>query len=601
MRPAPTLLASLRLAILVLPLGCGGGGDGTAAPAGATAGTASAGDVASAVLITLDTTRADVLGCYGGEARTPRLDRLAAEGVLYESAFTTVPITLPAHCSMLTGLYPPRHTVRDNGISALPPAAATLAEAAREAGIRTGAFLGAVVLDRTFGLDQGFEVYDLPPKSALQRGSEFAERDAGRVVDAALGWVEGLAPDDPLFLWVHLFDPHIPYLPPPELREGTDERALYRGEVAYVDREIGRLLDGLEAAGALADATVLVVGDHGEAFGEHGERTHAFFCYDTTLRVPFLLRHADGRRAGERSSEIVSVVDVAPTLAQAMGLAPFGTLGGIESGIDGRSLFDPVPAERGVYFESFFSHLAYRWSPLAGWVAGEGKYIHSSEPEFYVLSEDPGETSDVFDGKAEVVDRYVGAISRVAAAEALPAVEEGIEDEELLGAIRGLGYTASGAVTEEFPHPLEPTSAPSPVDMIDVHYETLEAVQMLSGGNPQMGIIILGRLVRESPHNYLARDKLAAAYMRMERPGDAVPLLEAVVANGPPWPGSRFNLGLCLFDTGRPEEGIEMVRRAIELDPATPHFYSAMIVLLQRSGRGAEALPYQRKLQELTR
>ncbi|MCB9914602.1 MAG: sulfatase [Planctomycetes bacterium] len=334
------------------------------------------------MLVTLDTTNPGALGCYSGRAGlTPHLDALAAEGVLYENARSVAPLTLPSHASMMTGLWPPRHTLRDNGLRALPESAETLAEAARARGYQTAACVAAVVLGESYGLDQGFDVYDAPHGAGPGHG-HVLERSSAEVTAAALRWLDGRDRARPFFLWVHYFDAHAPYDPAPEFLAraqalGEARFPAYLGEVAQVDDAVGALLARLRAEGLLEHTLVAVVGDHGESLGRHGEPTHSLLAYDATIRVPLLLRYPDGYRAGERSAEFVSVADVAPTLLEALDLAPGGAL-------DGRSLYRrAVPPGRGVYFESSYGWLNYGWSPLSGWASAEGTYLHSSAPELF--------------------------------------------------------------------------------------------------------------------------------------------------------------------------------------------------------------------------
>ena len=327
----------------------------------------------SILLVTLDTTRADALGCLGGRPGvTPRLDALAREGVLYTQARTTAPVTLPAHASMFTGLYPIRHGARDNGRTPLPPEATTLAELAREAGLETAAFVAAAVLDDAWGLDQGFETYVDPTRPHDGSVSAmYVERSAEEVVGDALRWLRERDAGRPFLLWVHLFDPHAPYVPPPAFarQAGGDP---YLGEVARADAGVGALLDELARQDLDDETLVVVVSDHGEGLGDHGEVTHGSLAYDTTLRVPLIVRHPDGRRAGTRSDEAASVVDVLPTVAAALGLeAP--------AGIDGVDLGEPLDgAERGIFFETSYGFLHYGWSPISGWLEGGLKYVHDA-------------------------------------------------------------------------------------------------------------------------------------------------------------------------------------------------------------------------------
>src|SRR6185503_9303787 len=241
----------------------------------------------SALLVTLDTTRADALSCYGNrEPTTPVLDSLAKDGVAFDAAHTVMALTLPAHTSMLTGLAPLRHGLRDNGVAALPEAAQTIAARAHAAGIDTAAFVSSVVLDDDFGLDQGFDVYSVPVRRGATERAHGAERPARATIDAALAWLAGRDSARPFFLWVHLYDPHHPYTPSAPFAERFSSP--YLGEVAAMDHELGRLFDDLRARGLLERTFVLALADHGEAFGEHGELTHGTYCYETTLHVPLI-------------------------------------------------------------------------------------------------------------------------------------------------------------------------------------------------------------------------------------------------------------------------------------------------------------------------
>ncbi|MEQ1894405.1 MAG: sulfatase, partial [Planctomycetota bacterium] len=254
----------------------------------------------SVLLLTLDTTNPEALGAYGGPAGlTPNLDRLAREGLLFEEARAVAPLTLPAHASMLTGLYPPRHGLRRNGELALAPEARTLAERAREQGYATGAFVAAVVLAPEFGLAQGFETYDAPavPKDVEEHLA--ASRSAEEIATRALAWLAARDDERPFFLWLHFYDPHFPYRPPAaaSARAGGND---YLGEVSALDEAIGRVLDALGRSGALENTLVAALADHGEGLGRHGEETHGAFVFDSTLRIPFLLRLPGAARAGER-------------------------------------------------------------------------------------------------------------------------------------------------------------------------------------------------------------------------------------------------------------------------------------------------------------
>ena len=578
----PLLAGTLSAFAASLLLGACGGGE-SAAP-----------DARSAVLITLDTTRWDALSCYGVfENVTPELDRVAEESVVYDAAHTVTPITLPAHASMLTGLYPPRHGIRDNGFQPLPPSADTVAEAAQAAGHQTAAFVASAVLDRAFGLDQGFDVFRTPERAATEASVHFAEREAPEVVEDAVTWFRDRDRTRPFFLWVHVFDPHVPYEPPAELHQTATEHPEYYGEVAYLDRELAPLLDALREEGTLELATVVVIADHGESLKEHREETHSFFCYDVTMKVPFLIRYPDGYRAGERSNEIVSVVDVDPTLRAAMGIVA-------APGIDGESLYRRTVAEgRGVYLESYSGHMNFGWSPLTGWVDARGKYLHSSEPEYYRLAEDPDETNNVYVADAPEVEESKRAIAEVAGRDVLEFDASAVTDEKLMEDLRGLGYVASGPLPTGMPHPLADTGLPSPASMVDAYYDCQRALLFLEQGRLFEAKALFEQVLRTNPKNWLALERLALCYINLQQPKLAMPTLEMLVREGPQRAGTYYNLGLCYKVASRREEALTMMRRAVELDPAEPIFLRDLVQLLRDAGEAEEARIYDRQLRKV--
>jgi arylsulfatase A-like enzyme len=551
----------------------------------------------SGILITLDTTRADAIGCYGRTTGvTPHLDRLCSEAVLYETAHTVAPLTLPAHASMLTGLYPLRHGVRDNGLWPLPQEAETLAETAQRAGIQTAAIIAARVLGPRYGLDQGFETYDALDSEGKSE-QRWEERPASEVVDAAVAWIESRDRDRPFFLWVHLFDPHSPFILRAEVRAAVIPNSeypnvKYLGEVAYMDREIGRLLAALDADGALSESLLLVIGDHGEALKEHGEITHGAYCYEQTLRVPMLLRYSDGYRRGERSTEMSSVVDVYPTFAEAMGLAGADRT-------DGMSLYRrTVPAERGVYFESFSGFLAYGWSPLAGWMDAEGKYLHSSEPQFFDLRADPGENENLILERAADVPRYVRAIAELTS---LPTLEVGAAleiDEAMVAHLRDLGYGGIGLGPDSVPSPLAPSDLPSPQSMQQEYWDTIQGSIYSNSGQFPEAEQVLKRVLQVNPRNYTALDLLSLSLVRQGRYDEAIPHLQLLVQEGPRKASQFFNLGVCQQMVGNVDEAIVVLKAAVELAPFESRFLRRLGGALQEAGRTDEAQRYAERLRE---
>jgi len=353
------------------------------------------------ILISMDTVRADRLGCYGHRGiNTPSIDFLASHGVRFQNAIAPAPLTLPSHTTLLTGLYPTTHGVRDNTTFRLSEKALTLAEILKENGYRTAATVGAFVLDSSRGLDQGFDYYDdeLPkPKARSDRllpdgvpdigMREVSERPAGVVTRRALSWLRDNS-DEKFFLWIHYFDAHYPYTPPPPYSREYQKRPYY-GEIAFVDRNIGMILDELRTSELLDNTLIIVTGDHGESLGEHREYTHCIFIYDSTIKIPLIMSWAGKIPAGTVIGDVVSLADVVPTILDFLGIDP-------GHGMDGVSLVDVISGrsegERFVYSESMFPYLNYGWSRVYGIRGPRWKYIETSNPELFDLSRDPGES-----------------------------------------------------------------------------------------------------------------------------------------------------------------------------------------------------------------
>ncbi len=347
------------------------------------------------LLITLDTTRADRIGAYGDrKARTPVLDRLAREGVRFARAYTSAPLTLPAHATLMTGREPPEHLVRNNGTYALRAEENTLAEALRTGGFSTQAFIAAYVLEKKFGLAQGFDGYDDELPGLNGATTYRSEIPSSEVYAKFARWLEK-RPAAPFFCWVHLYDPHFPYQPPPALARAFPGDP-YRGEIAAVDETIGRMLDDLRGRGLLANTLVVVAGDHGEGFGEHGEYDHGVFCYEETLRVPLIFFQEGLLASGSVVTQPVGLSDVLPTLLELYRLPN-------PAGVTGRSFAQLLTAAdesektaRTHYFESRYGQEEMGWAPLTGLVKGSHKYISLPEPELYDITADPQERDNLY-------------------------------------------------------------------------------------------------------------------------------------------------------------------------------------------------------------
>ena len=340
------------------------------------------------ILITADTLRADKLSCYGNDSiDTPHIDRLAASGVLFENAATVTPLTLPAHSSIFTGTYPAYHGVRDNGGYYLGHEQTTLAEVLEENGWATGAFVGAFVLDSRWGLDQGFDRYfdDFDFSQFKELSLSSVERRGDAVLEAALEWMSSVR-GRPFFSWIHFFDPHTPYDPPEPYRTRYEE-SLYDGEVAFVDDLVGRLMSWVHRAGLHEETVVVFVGDHGEGLGQHGESEHGFFVYDSTMRIPFILRSPYYDLEPRRVAAQVSAIDLMPTLLDLLDLSQPSSLQGQSL----RALAEGEETDPGLlaYSESYYPRNHYGWSELRSLRDGELHFISAPEPELYDVRADP--------------------------------------------------------------------------------------------------------------------------------------------------------------------------------------------------------------------
>jgi len=415
------------------------------------------------IVVTLDTTRADRISAYGDAraAATPALDRLAREGALFEDATSPVPLTLPAHCTLFTGRLPPAHRVRDNA-DQLGLATPTLASTLHARGYRTGAFLGSLVLARSHGLYLGFENYDdhIPwggPSSPRPR------RRADVVVDRALGWLDTVK-GSPFFVWLHFYDAHLPYDAMPPFDRAYSGRP-YEGAVASVDAQIGRLRAFLDQHNLTRHTVIVVIGDHGEGLGDHGELTHGLFVYQSVLRVPFIIRVPKMAPAGQRIRTAVSSADLTPTVLDLLGVDPPGDL-------DGRSL-RPLLRRPGretaadVYAENLYLQRRFKWSEMQAIRSGSLKLIDKARPELYDLDRDPGESHDLSSERPDVVARLARRLrtwqDRLSAGAPPEKAPSGQVAADIRAQLLALGYVSDAAVTNGR---ADPVSGADPRDRV---------------------------------------------------------------------------------------------------------------------------------------
>ena len=546
------------------------------------------------LLITLDTVRADRLGAYGyGRASTPNLDELSRSGIRFDDATSQSPLTGPAHAALLSGLYPGRLGIRNNASRPVPDETLMLAEAFAASGYRTGAFIGAFVVDRAYGFGQGFEVFDANFENFRQEVKSSVERRAADVIDPAIAWVGRGEASRPFFAWVHLYDAHTPYAPPEPFRSKFKVQP-YDGEIAYVDAQVGRLLAALRAAGAMENTIIAVVGDHGESLGEHHEDDHGIFLYDAVMRIPLIMRvpaASGGRIQPGVVSEQVRSIDLAPTLLELAGL-PRGEMDGesLATVMRGRPRRD-VPAS---YSESWYPQLHFGWSRLRALRVGEWKFIDAPRPELYDLRKDRAERQNVIAGRGSVAARMSADLDAIekgfGAAATVPTPQP---DAETVARLRSLGYVGLAA----------PSSGsgrgPDPKDKI-VEMKAFRALLTQAGDDLRLGrsdaaIAKLKRAVALNERAYDAHVLLGSAWQEKGDFQRALDEFDAAALLNPVGAAPHLLAANVFLETGRLESAMARATRAAELEPASGEVALMRGRIYERAGRGHEALTeYQR-------
>ncbi len=514
------------------------------------------------LLVTIDTLRADHVGSYGAKnAMTPTLDALAARGIRFETALSHVPLTGPSHTSILTGHTPPGHGFRNNGGYVLAPTLRTAAEDFKDAGYRTGAFVSAFPLDRRFGLDRGFEIYeDHLPRGNDPRRTPYVERHATATTDVALRWLGSLnAGAAPWFVWVHYYDPHAPYEPPPDLADRF-RAAPYDGEIASVDRELARLFGSLKERNELNNTVVLVTADHGEGLGEHGEGAHGLFLYDATIRVPWIMA-GPGIASGRVSPTIARLIDVLPTLRDLAGL-------GARSGMEGRSLRPAVEGRRmddaPSYAESLYSELELGWAPLYSWRAGGFKLVEAPKPELYDLKNDPAELTNLLDkDPARVAELRRGLEASLRQLSA-PAGATASSDPQTLERLRSLGYLGGSGAKRTATGPLR-----DPKDGVRF-LPRLNRGMSAQRLQPEIAIRELTSVLAEDPGLLMARRTRAVAYAAAGKPELAIADMRTLEAAGELSAEDAIVLGDNLKNAGRFDEAANVLQKTAHENPKFP-------------------------------
>ena len=553
-------------------------------------------DSTPVILISVDTLRADHLSCYGyKKIRTPHLDALTKGGTLFGAIDSPVPMTLPAHTSLLTSEYPFVHGIEENG-QPVKPGAVTLAGVLKSHGYRTAAFIGGYVLDASFGLNQGFDLYDSPFRTHIQPGEDSPDlrRPAETVLRGATNWLSTHT-DRPFFVFIHLYDVHQPY------SRGYD------AQVSYVDEQLGRFLLFLSAKGLTNKTLIVLTSDHGESLGEHGENTHGYFIYQSTLWTPLLIHWPAGMGThAARVDEPASLIDIAPTILQSLAIpAP--------AQFQGRSLLKP--GEEAVYGESMYARDHLGCSPLRSLRVGSYKYIQAPKPELYDLVKDPAELRNLYDQEKALARSLQERLKSVHN----PKRQRGetSASPEVVARLRSLGYLAGSRRASN------QDSGPDPKDRLDEYMRYSQAIMYSSTGHLPEAIREFQEVLKQDPQNVLAHFYLAVCYHRSRRLDEATKELDATLAIAPDYwraeellgtiwlekkdyvrardqfthilkvvptdYGAHYNLGILATRDGKWDEAQRQLRAAVDADPhSAPAHYRLGIVLLQQ-GKEREA------------
>lgn len=496
------------------------------------------------LLITLDTTRADRMGFLGStRGLTPSLDAFSKTATVFERAYAQAPITTVSHATILSGTYPPFHRVDDFG-APLPAAVPYLPSLFKAQGYQTAAFVGSLVLDpmngTAPGFDRGFDVFDAGFRLRRPGDDRYQtiERRGDDVTRRALAWIAAKHTKDtdpPFFLWVHLFDPHDPYEPPSDLRARFSKDP-YDGEIAFADRQVGRLVAAIDG-----DAVVAIAGDHGESLGDHGETTHGVFLYDATLRVPLLVRFPGGRGAGARVPTRVRLADVAPTLLESAGLT-------VPPPMQGLSLLSLVregskAEDRPAYGESSYPRRAFGWSPLISWRADRFLYVRAPTRELYDIVTDPQASRNLAISRGRLADGLDGELAQFLGRSATGASASPARvDPAVAERLAALGYVGGASGTPR-------ATGVDPKDRIAIANTLHDAIVAVEDGAFARAIPLLERVVAGEPDIPIAQLNLGVARARQRQFARAIAPLKRSATLQPDNMRTHYELGIALYET----------------------------------------------------
>ena len=544
------------------------------------------------ILITIDTLRADHVGCYGDkQVQTPTLDGLAHDGVLFERAISQVPLTWPSHAVILTGTYPFQNGVQDFTGQPLEPQFRSVAQAFKQEGYATGAVVSAFVLDRSWGLARGFDFYDdaFSARTFQQRDIGLVDRRADESVSHALSWLKGTS-RRPFFLWLHLYDPHSPYDAPAPYGAEYREHP-YDGEIAYADHELGRLIAWLKANQLYDRTAIAVLSDHGESLGEHGEKEHGFFIYDSTIHIPLIVKPpvGSGIQRG-RVDRPVETTDVAPTLLKLAGAKDPA----IGKQLQSQGLF-AANKKDAAYSETFYPFSSFGWSPLHALETDRYHYIAAPTPELYDLTSDPQEQNNIAQQQAATAAVLKGKLDSLLKQNPLaqsPRTGSNLtpEAEEKL---RALGYVAyRSAIT---PDALK-GNLPDPKLKLPEFNSILQAGDAFQAGNFDQGKQLLAKVAQSDPKLYTVPFMLGEASLRQKNWDEAAAQFRHCLELNPDFDEAMTGLAHALAADGKEAEAAQWIKKAAELNPRNYRAWFELASLATKSDPAVAAADYQKAL-----
>jgi tetratricopeptide (TPR) repeat protein len=527
------------------------------------------------ILISVDTLRSDRLPAYGyGGVETPAIDRLRRDGILFERAYTHVPLTLPSHVSLLTGLLPPTHGVRDNlGYTVNTAKGPLLQQTLKAAGYTTGAGVSAFVLRRATGLDAGFDFYEdgieLRPDPGSP-GIQSVQRPGGKTLDVVRPWLRTVV-DQPFFLFFHIFEPHTPYEPPAEYAARYE--SAYDGEVAAADAVVGDLLDELRRLGVYDEALIVFLSDHGEGLGDHGEDEHGVFLYRSTLQVPLILKLPEEERAGDSVGDPVQLIDVYPTLVSALDL-PLG------DHLQGTPLLAPQrpePSDKPIYAETLYPRLHFGWSDLAALIVGRYHFIDAPEPELYDLLQDPDEVDNLLGSEPELEAELQTALRAYDRQLEAPAAT----DPEIRRRLQALGYLGEATIVDG-------DVLPDPKTRVGALAEIRKAHRLFADGDLESAVSAFQKVVAENPGIEDAWDYLALSQLALGRQEEASATYLTALEHVPHSTRLSLRAAMLLYQLGRLDKASAYAQIAVPYDSAAAHALLAQIAFKRGDLEGAE-------------